>query len=910
MPLSSDHWHSLDVESVFSLLQTSNDGLTKEIAAQRLSQYGYNRLPLPQPRHWLKRFFAQFQNVLIYILLAAMSITLFLRKWIDAGVIFVVIFVNALIGFIQEGRAEKALEAVRKMLSLQTTVIRNNIHFVIPAELLVPGDIVLLQPGDKIPADLRLFKIKNLQINEALLTGESTPIEKNLEIFSPETPVSDRSNLAFSGTLVTAGHGTGIVVGTGENTEIGRISELLTEIQPLATPLLHKMAKFSRWLSIAILSVAASIFLFGIFVRGYPFETMLMTAVAIAVAAIPEGLPVILTITLAIGIQRMARRHAIIRRLPAVETLGSVTVICTDKTGTLTRNEMTVNNVCLASGEINVQGAGYVPEGELYFNGEQFEPDIHPDFLELCKAAMLCNDAEFHFINGEHELHGDPTEGALIILGMKAKLERDLFRKLFPVTDIIPFESEHRLMATLHHDHYGNGIIYIKGAPEVILPRCNTERINEKNQPINSAYWHENVDKIAQNGQRALAIACKPVSVKHRTLAFSDITSGLTLLGIVGISDPPREEALEAIQECQSAGIRVKMITGDHAITAKTIAAQMRIGDGKHVLTGTELELLNDKEFSAQAEQVDVFARTNPAYKLRLVEALQAHHHVVAMTGDGVNDAPALKRADIGVAMGLKGSEAAKEVSEMVLTDDNFASIVAAVKEGRTVYDNLKKVILFLLPINGGECGSLIVATLLGYTLPITPLQILWVNMVSAVTLTMALAFEPSEPHIMSRPPIPTQQALLSPLLLWRIVLVSLVFLAGIFGIFEWALNRGLTVETARTLAVNTLITLEIWYLFSSRYIHGASLTIKGIQGTKAVLIAIGLVYALQALFTYAPFMQLLFKTEPLNFMQGVLIGAIGIAGFAILELDKLICLYIERFRLKRKKTLRVLSSN
>jgi len=896
------NWHSLDIQSVFTLLQTHESGLSEEIAKQRLEQYGYNRLPSPKPRHWIKRFFAQFQHFLIHILLIAAGITAFLGKWLDASVILVVVLVNTMIGFIQEGKAEKALAAVRNMLSLQATIMRNKKRFNVSAELLVPGDIVLLQPGDKIPADLRLINVRNLQLNESLLTGESIAIEKTLDIVPQEIPLGDRCNMAFSGSLVTSGFGTGVVVGTGENTEIGRISELLTEIQPLTTPLLRKIATFSQWFSLIILIVTVAIFLFGFFILGYTFETMLMTAVGIAVASIPEGLPIILTITLAIGVQRMALRHAIIRRLPAVETLGSVTVICTDKTGTLTRNEMTVTSVCIAKGRIDVSGAGYLPLGDFNFNNSPLDTSSeYPDFLALCKAVMLCNDAEFHSVDNALELHGDPTEGALIILSMKAGIDRDLLRKMWPTTDAIPFESEHRFMATLHHDHSGNGILYIKGAPEVILPNCSAERLGENDQPIDCNYWHRNIDEIAHQGQRALAIACKAVSVQHKTLTFSDVNADLVLLGIVGISDPPRSEAVAAIKECQSAGIHIKMITGDHAVTAKAVAAQMGIGDGCHVLTGNELERLSDLEFLAQAQQVDVFARISPIYKLRLVEALQTRDQIVAMTGDGVNDAPALKRADIGIAMGLNGSEAAKEVAEMILTDDNFSSIVAAIKEGRTIYDNLKKVILFMLPINGGEAASLIVATLFGYTLPITPLQILWVNMVSSVTLTMALAFEPPEPHIMSRPPIPIHQSLLSPLLLWRITLVSLVFLLGIFGIFEWALSQGSTTELARTLAVNTLITLEVSYLFSSRYIHGASLTAKGIRGTKAVLIGIGLVCGLQIIFTYAPFMQMLFKSQSLSFIQSVLIGIVGITGFCILEMDKLIFLSIQRYCKRRR---------
>lgn len=883
------NWHTLDVAQILSLLQTKLDGLTTETAQQRQQQYGYNR-PVPrQQRHWIRRFLSQSQNLLIYILLVAMAITLFLRKWIDASVIFIVIFVNALIGFIQEGKAEKALEAVHKLLSVQITVIRNNKRLVISAEFLVPGDIVILRPGDKVPADLRLLNLKNLQIGEAILTGESTPVEKVIKTLPAETPVNERVNMAFAGTLVTSGYGTGVVVGTGQNTEIGRISRLLVEIEPLTTPLLRKIAKFSQQLSIAIINGAVALFLFGIFIRGYGFKEMLMTVVSIAVAAIPEGLPVILTVTLAIGVRRMAQRRAIIRYLPTVETLGSITVICTDKTGTLTRNEMTVSTVCMANQYFQVSGVGYSPDGDICVDEQPVEVNQMTDFAQLCQAAVLCNDSNLHFIKDQWELHGDPMEGALLTLSWKAGFDPDLLRKMFPVTDIIPFESEHRIMSTLHHDHEGNGIIYIKGAPENILSRCSKQRVENDNYPFDHDYWHKSIDKIAQNGQRTLAIAFKSVSAKHRTLQFADIDAEFILLGVVGIIDPPREEALTAVAKCQTAGIRVKMITGDHAITARSIATQMGIGDGCHVLTGSELNQLNDQDFIDKSEQIDVFARTDPAHKLRLVESLQSRDHIVAMTGDGVNDAPALKKANVGIAMGLKGSEAAKEAAGMVLLDDNFASIVAAIKEGRTVFDNLKKVITFMLPINGGESISLIVATLLGYWLPIIPLQILWVNMISSVTLTLALAFEPAEDRIMLQPPIPAHKPLLSPRLIWRLVLVSLLFLASIFGIFQWALHQKLSIETARTLAVNTLVMLEISYLFSSRYVHGPSLTLTGIQGTPAVLIAVFLVFGLQIFFTYTPFMHFIFETESLNFIQLGWIFLIGVIGFAILEIEKLL---------------------
>ncbi len=894
MQNSKNNWHALDIKDILNLLNTQEEGLSEEEAKTRLAEYGYNHLVLRKPRSWVKRFFSQFQSLLIYILFVAVVLTLFLQKWIDASVIFSVVLLDALIGFFQEGKAEKALEAVRQILPLEAIVIRHKRRFVTRAERLVPGDIVFLQPGDKVSADLRLIKAKNLKINEALLTGESESVEKNLQVLPQDTSVSDRANMAFSGTFVRSGHAVGVVVGTGEDTEIGRISELLAEVEPPTTPLLRKMEKLSLWLSIVILSIAALIFIFGIFIYRYSLDSMLIAVVGIAVASIPEGLPIILTITLAIGVQRMARRHAIIHNLPAVETLGSVSVICTDKTGTLTCNQMTVIVAYMASGPINISGVGYEARGDFSFHEQVFDVASRPDFLEFCQASMLCNEAEFH-VNEEIELQGDSTECALLVLGMKAGLVHGEVRKQWPVTDTIPFESEHRLMATLHHDHYGNGVIYIKGAPEVIFSRCHKERDGQGESKVSLDYWHESVSNITNQGQRALAIAYKAASAEFQRLRFSDIKADFILLGIVGIMDPPREGALEAIQECRSAGIHIKMITGDHAKTAVAIASKMGIGDGVHVLTGKELEPLSEEAFSEKADRVDVFARISPAYKLRLVQSLQAHDCVVAMTGDGVNDAPALKRADIGIAMGLGGSEAAKEASEMILTDNNFASIVTAVKEGRTVFDNLKKVILFLLPINGAESASLMIAILLGYTMPITPLQILWVNLVSSIVLTMVLAFEPSEPYIMSRSPTPAHQSFITPLLLWRIVWVTFVFSVGIFGVFEWARYQGLDLQTSRTLAVNTLVILEVFYLFSARYVHGASLTWRGIRGTRAVLIAVGLVFLLQVLFTYTPAMQFLFETVSLTFMQSLLIGLIGLTGFAILEIDKLICLGIKR---------------
>ncbi|MDI9819142.1 MULTISPECIES: cation-transporting P-type ATPase [unclassified Legionella] len=888
--------HDKSISDICNQLITSNkQGLSSSEARSRLLRDGYNSFPSAPPRSVIMRFLSQLNNILILILLAAAIITLFLGEFIDSSIIFAVVVINTLIGFIQEGKAEKAIAAVRDMLSTNATVLRENKRVTIPAKELVVGDLVLLQPGDKVPADLRLIHSKNLTINEAILTGESNAVDKTIDILGSETPLAERINMAFSGTLVTSGKGEGIVTATGIHTEIGKISQLLGKVQPIMTPLLRKMAVFSWWLSGFILITAGLLFSIGFFLHQFSAQEMFMAAVGIIVAAIPEGLPVILTVALAIGVQRMAKRYAIIRKLPAVETLGSVSIICSDKTGTLTRNEMSVQKVYLPMSNLEVSGVGYSATGEFYRDDEKITTPT-ADLLTLSTACVLCNDAEINFQDDEPQLQGDPMEGALLSMAAKAGVYRHHLEEQFKLIDTIPFDAEHRFMATLHQQDK-EAFIYVKGAPEVILNYCSFQLENQQSYPIDLEDWHKKVNQLAQQGLRTLAIACKPVSMNQETIAFADVESGLTLIGIVGIIDPPRAEAIEAVKECHEASIRVKMITGDHAITALAIANQLGIGNGKAVLTGKELHEFDDETFANAIETVDVFARTSPEDKLRLVKSLQAKGYIIAMTGDGVNDAPALKRADIGVAMGHKGTEVAKEAAEMVITDDNFASIVAAVKEGRTVYDNLKKAILFLLPINGGETLSLAMAIILGYTLPITPVQILWVNMTSSVALALALAFEPSEPHIMKRAPTPAHEPLLSKYLVWRIAFISILFLAGVFGTFNWALWMGESIETARTMTVNTLVLLEVFYLFSSRYIHGPSLTWQGVQGTKPVLIAIGIVAFLQLNFTYLPFLQTIFKTESLSFLDSFWIAAIGILGFIIAEFEKLTTLLIKRQR-------------
>ncbi len=884
-PITS--WHALDSTECLSRQQSSPAGLTHSEAQHRLTEFGPNRLPSPPMRSALWRFLLQFHNVLIYILLASGTITLLLRDWIDSGVIFGVVAINAVIGFIQEGKAESAMDAIRNMLSLRARVRRDGSVVEIPAEELVPGDIVLIADGDKVPAELRLLQTRSLCIDESALTGESEPAEKSMLSTALDAPLGERSGIAYSGTLVTHGQGVGVVVATGMATELGRISSLLATVEPLTTPLLGKLDRFGRQLTVAILALAALTFGIGVLVHHLHRGDMFLAAVALAVAAIPEGMPAIITITLAIGVQRMARRNVIIRRLPAVEALGAVTVICSDKTGTLTRNEMTAQHVVTATQVYAVSGAGYAPQGDITLDDKVIEPAEHTDLLELCRAALLCNDATLREQAGSWHLTGDPTEGALQTLGLKAGLDAALEHELRPRRDEIPFESEHRFMATLHHDHAGHHFIYLKGAPEHLLEMCTAQRVNGQDRPLNKHYWQARMEALAGNGARVLALAFKAATPEQQELRFDDVATGLTLLGLLGIIDPPRSEAIDAVAQCRRAGIAVKMITGDHRLTAQAIAAQLGLDAAQAPMTGAELDALDEAHLRQVVRDTSVFARTSPEHKLRLVQALQADGAVLAMTGDGVNDAPALKRADIGVAMGHKGTEAAKEAAEIVLADDNFASIVAGIEEGRTVNDNILKAMLFILPTNMAEALVVVAAVAQGLVLPMSPAQILWVNMITAVTLALALGFEPGEPGNMLRPPRDPQLALLSPLLLWRILYVSLIMVAGTYGMFLWEEAHGATREHARTMAVNTLVMLEAFYLFNTRFISAASSSRRGLTGNPYVLLTIALVLIFQMLYTYAPAMQSLFATTALVASDWLRIVAVGSSVYVLVEIEK-----------------------
>ncbi len=878
--------HSVDAAAVMQRLDTDAKGLTPEEAAGRLAAFGPNRLTEHQGRGPLLRFLLQFHSVLIYILLAAAAVTAALAHWVDTGVIVAVVVVNAIIGFVQEGKAEHALAAIRNMLSLKAVVVRAGHQLSIDAEGLVPGDVVVIQSGDRVPADLRLFRVKNLRVEEASLTGESVPVEKQTGAVPAEATLGDRTCMAYSGTLVAFGQASGVVVATGDTTELGRISRLIGEVERLETPLLRKLAVFGRWLSIAIVFVAAATFALGTLLWAQTAVDMFMAAVGLAVAAIPEGLPAIVTITLAIGVQRMARRHAIVRVLPAVEALGSVTVICSDKTGTLTCNEMTVQSAVTAAGAFEVGGVGYEPHGEFRPESPTGEPAMPPDLTELLRAGLLCNDARLDRREEQWHIDGDPTEGALVVVAAKAGLDAQREGETRPRTDVIPFESEHRFMATLHHDHAGHGFVYLKGAPERVLLMCTQERCNGEDRRLDLAAWEARIDALAARGQRVLACAFRPAQTDQRDLRFADVEAGLTLLGLFGIVDPPREEVIRAIATCSAAGIRVKMITGDHKATALAIAAQLGI-DAESALDGAEIETLDDAQLGERVRGVDVYARVSPEHKLRLVQAMQANGEVVAMTGDGVNDAPALKRADIGVAMGRTGTEAAKEAAEIVLADDNFASIANAVEEGRTIYDNLRKTLLFILPTNGGEAGTILVAIGLGVAMPILPVQILWVNMITAVTLALTLAFEPAETNVMRRPPRDPRAPIFSGYFLWRTALVSLVLVAGTLGIFQWEQAQGAGLEAARTAAVNTLVMFEVFYLLNTRFLIEPAWLPRALTGNRWVPLAIALVMGFQMLYTYAPFMQVMFHSAPLAAGVWLRIVLVALSVYLIVEIEK-----------------------
>ncbi|MDP3070845.1 MAG: cation-transporting P-type ATPase [Opitutaceae bacterium] len=891
-PRDQNSWHHLPTEEALQFLDVNlSTGLSAAEVLRRQKQFGPNRVTARRSTPAWVKFIQQFNQPLVYILLLAVGVTAFLGEWVDSTVIFGVVLINAIVGFLQEAKAEKAIEALAQMVATETTVRRDGRKQRIHSEQLVPGDVVLLQSGDRVPADLRLYHVRNLHVDESALTGESLPVAKHADPLALDTILAERKNLAYAGTLVTSGLAEGVVWGIGDLTETGRIGRLIAGAIELSTPLTKKIAEFSKLALWVILALAAITFAVGV-ARGAAPADMFMAAVALAVGAIPEGLPAAVTIVLAVGVSRMAKRQAIIRKLPAVETLGSTTVICSDKTGTLTENQMTVQEIYAGGKLYTVTGAGYEPKGDLQLDGTVINVLEHPALAECLRAGVLCNDSQLVREEGRLKVQGDPTEAALLVAAEKAGLLQAETHRAAPRLDVIPFESEHMFRATLHEGP-GERVIYKVGALERLIERC-TDTLGAGNAPVplDQEGLHRVAEKMAARGLRVLALTRRPAAAQHATLEHAHVAGGLTFLGLQGMIDPPRPAAIAAVRQCQRAGIAVKMITGDHLVTARAIAGQIGLrGREDHgqlvALSGRELEAVSDADLPDVAERTAVFARVAPEQKLRLVKALQSRGHVVAMTGDGVNDAPALKQADIGVAMGITGTDVAKGAADMILTDDNFASIEAAVEEGRGVFDNLTKFIVWTLPTNAGEAMVLLTAILFGTVLPALPVQLLWINMMTALLLGLTLVFEPKERDLMGRPPRNPKRPLLTFALLMRTGLVSLILLGGAFWLFLHELQaEGATEAMARTAVVNVIVFVEIAYLFSCRSLHHSVPAIGWFTNWWAIAGALAMVGA-QLLFTYAPVMNRLFHTAPISGESWLRIVGVAAAAFAAVEFEK-----------------------
>ncbi len=878
-------WYALEAQEIIETLNSDEKkGLDDNIASQHLKEYGENKLPEKKKESQIIRFLKHFNDILIYILFIAAIIAAILGHYVDTIVIVIVAIINAFIGFFQENKAEKALEDIKSLLSLKANVIRNGERTEIDADKITVGDIVLLNPGDKIPADLRLISTSNLKIEESILTGESVPSEKDSNILEENAALGDRVNMAFSGTTVSSGTGRGIVVAIGADTELGKINEMISDTEQLTTPLLKQTTQFGKTISIVIVGLAILIYLFGYFYRDYEPTELLMSVIGLAVAAIPEGLPAILSIILAIGVQNMAKRKAIIRNLPSVETLGAVSVICSDKTGTLTKNEMTVKTVITKDNIFEVSGTGYAPEGKITLNEKEVNFGEEKTLTKLIDCFYYCNDASLGLDeNDRWMVKGDPTEGALITLYDKADLKELNIKRLAT----IPFDSEYKYMAILV-DTGEKKLIFIKGAPDRLLDMASQERSESGVQDFDKQYWEKQIREEAQTGKRLIGAAYHIMPPETTAISHDDIQDDIIFLGLAGIIDPPREEAIEAVKVCSDAGITVKMITGDHVDTAKAIGKEMGIGDGEKALQGKDLENMNDNELADAAQEYDIFARTSPEHKLRLVKALQSKGSICAMTGDGVNDAPALKRADVGIAMGIKGTEVTKDSAEMVLADDNFSTIAAAVEEGRRVYDNLKKTILFILPTNGAESFLIMASILFGTMMPLTPVQILWVNMVTSITVSLALAFEKIEPHAMKRPPRSPKVPLLSGYFIWRILFVSILIGGGTLLMNLHLLDNGISEDIVKTITLQTIVITQMFHLFNSRNINQFAIN-KDFFSNKAVFVVCGLLIILQLGITYIPFMNNVFGTYPLEAHYWIYPVVLGIIVFVVVEIEKAI---------------------
>jgi magnesium-transporting ATPase (P-type) len=954
------NWYQLEVNQLFSELDTSEHGLSDAEARERLKQVGPNKLAEAEKISRLRILLHQFKSPLIYILLIAAVVTFFLEEYKDTGVIAAVLLLNALIGFIQEYKAEKQVQALKKMVVAKARVLRDGKEVEINGEEVAPGDIVLLASGGRVPADVRLLKTIEFKADESMLTGESIPAEKKSEVIPEDnlTP-GDQLNMAFMGTVVVNGRGKGVVVATGQRTVLGLIAKDVQEVGVTKSPLQEKIDRFAHAIGIIVLVAATLLFLVGILV-GESAKDMFMTAVAATVATIPEGLPIVVTIALAIGVARMAQRQAIIRKLPAVETLGSTTVICSDKTGTLTKNEMTVKEVFDGEKVYELTGSGYDPEGEILEEGRSVKAKADHQLARLFRIGLLCNESEVFEEEGVYRVDGDPTEGALIVAAMKAGLNPEDEKDKFPQLAIIPFESDRGYMATLHRNGESN-LVFVKGAPEKLLELCAECRMDA---------WEE-VPKMAEHfareGLRVLGMAYKEVSAEQTDITMDDLQAGLIFAGLQGMIDPPRPEAVEAVAGCKAAGIRVVMITGDHAVTALAIARDLGIAPeeevvedltakpvelltddeilslmeevvralarrsglgqtqpdtltGKHVqamsnpeflvlvknllanlvhragpegavrsvLSGKEIETMSDADLFHLVQKVSVYARVSPQHKLRITQQLLKHGEIVAMTGDGVNDAPALKAAHIGVAMGKTGTDVAKEASDMVIADDNFASIYRAVELGRTVFDNIRKVTFFLIPTGIAAIITILTTVMLGLPLPYLPAQLLWINIVTNGLQDVALAFEPGEKDVLQRPPRHPQAGIFNRLLVERTIIVALLISAGVIYEFIHALNQGMSLEKARTVAVTTTVFFQFFQAFNSRS-ELTSLFRMNPLGNPFLFFGTIAAFGAHLAAIYVPTLQWVFRMEPIMPMEWLRIGLISVTVVIVVEIDKLV---------------------
>lgn len=869
-------WHALEIDEVQSLVETDlESGLKRDTVTSRQEEFGKNVLPEKEKTPEIIKFLKQFNDILVYVLLGAAVVTGFLGEYIDTIVIVLVVTIIGVVGYLQENKAEEALEGIKKLLETKATVIRDGKQSEIDSSDLVVGDVLVLAAGDKVPADARVVQAEKFKVEESALTGEATTVEKKSDIVKEEAVLADRKNMVYSGTSVATGSAKAIVIAIGEGTELGQINASISEVQTVKTPLIRQTTKFGQTVSIAILIISVIIYAFGYFLRDYEPVELMLTTIGLAVAAIPEGLPAVISIILALGVRNMAEKKAIVRSLPSVETLGAVSVICTDKTGTLTKNEMTVKQIVTAHHDVEVSGSGYAPNGDIELNGQPFDLDDDESMVDLLTVGKTCNDSQLNEEDGDWVINGDPTEACLLTVAEKA--ERPIER--LKVISKIPFDSEYKYMATLV-DYNEERMIFVKGAPDRLFEMVASEDFTQD-------YWDEKRKEIADRGQRVLGAGFKRVDHSKQSIDHEDVENGLTFLGLFGIVDPPRQEAIEAVAACRDAGIRIKMITGDHKDTAVAIAKELGM-EVEGALEGRELTDMSDEEIKEASIHNDVFARTSPNDKLRLVKGLQENGLITSMTGDGVNDAPALKRADIGVSMGIKGTEVAKEASQMVLVDDNFKTIYNAVREGRRVYDNLKKTILFLLPTNGGQALLVAMSILLGAAAPLSPVQILWVNMVVAVTLSLAIAFEPLEESTMKRPPRPANVPLLSRYYIFRVTFVSILIGGGSLWINYMLGDFDYSTEKLQTITLNAIVMAQLFHLYNCRTELVPAFNRHFFENKIAFLVS-GLLIALQLFITYVPFMHTLFGTAPLTWEDWIYPVAFGLAVFLIVEIEKAI---------------------